>query len=406
MRSTPRAVRTGRRRIHADSPDSHYAALGFGTLTAIAALLTGACAYPFGDENTAPRQFEVLVANGTDQPIYFTSTQPDVTEPSGRFSAIRAGEERAIGIGVAAVGDEPGGCFDDHLWLFRTLSDQEYRQGTDISDHLDDVEIVGHFPAGDCTDEEQIVVEYDGPANGGDAPGVEADGAAPEDTGGQPRGADPATELDRRRQAVELQFGDSVEVDGVAVVIGGVVRVEEGAATDDGSTVYLMVRAENRSESTKALPGLEVGCLRGSAVAVPSAGDPGSTYKPQTDLPAGEHAEGTLAVGVRAGCQSPVVWPAASGAAFWSLPGSVVQEPADQLAHETAEQLAHELIDNLDVSDDFKTCMHEVVAEFQLSEEDAQEFEDLDAVADKAEQGDERAVQIMLDFQTALAACN
>jgi hypothetical protein len=71
-----------------------------------------------------------------------------------------------------------------------------------------------------------------------------------------------------------------------------------------------------------------------------------------------------------------------------------------------AKELADELIDTLEVSDEVKDCMHEAVTDFGLSEEDAQGFSDLDDVAAKAADGQERAIQIMDDFQQSLAACN
>ena len=50
--------------------------------------------------------------------------------------------------------------------------------------------------------------------------------------------------------------------------------------------------------------------------------------------------------------------------------------------------------------------MHDEVDTFALSEEDALGFTDLDDVAAKAAEGNERAIQIMNDFQAALASCN
>ena len=65
------------------------------------------------------------------------------------------------------------------------------------------------------------------------------------------------------------------------------------------------------------------------------------------------------------------------------------------------------MIDTLDtVDEDVKACMHAEVDNFRLSEEDAQGFEDFDDVASKAAEGQERAIQIMNDFQAALASCN
>lgn len=71
-----------------------------------------------------------------------------------------------------------------------------------------------------------------------------------------------------------------------------------------------------------------------------------------------------------------------------------------------AKELADEMIETLDASDSVKACMHAEVADFSLTEEQAQGFEDLDDVADKAAGGNELALDIMADFQSALAACN
>lgn len=70
------------------------------------------------------------------------------------------------------------------------------------------------------------------------------------------------------------------------------------------------------------------------------------------------------------------------------------------------KELANELINTLDVSDEVKDCMHERVDTFGLSEEDASGFNDFDDVAQKAADGQERAIQIMDDFEASLASCN
>jgi hypothetical protein len=64
------------------------------------------------------------------------------------------------------------------------------------------------------------------------------------------------------------------------------------------------------------------------------------------------------------------------------------------------------MIDALEVSDQIKACMHVAVDDFTLSEQDVQEYGNLDGVASRADQGDERAIQIMIDFQVALSNCN
>lgn len=71
-----------------------------------------------------------------------------------------------------------------------------------------------------------------------------------------------------------------------------------------------------------------------------------------------------------------------------------------------ARELANELIDTLEVSDSVKDCMHAEVDDFNLTEEQANVFEDLDDVAAKADGGNELAIGIMADFQAALATCN
>jgi hypothetical protein len=70
-----------------------------------------------------------------------------------------------------------------------------------------------------------------------------------------------------------------------------------------------------------------------------------------------------------------------------------------------AKELADEMIDTLDVAQPVKDCMHKAVADFSLTEQQAQGFKDLDDVAEKAAGGNELAKQIMTEFQSALAAC-
>ena len=58
------------------------------------------------------------------------------------------------------------------------------------------------------------------------------------------------------------------------------------------------------------------------------------------------------------------------------------------------------MIDTLDVvSDAVKDCMKAEVEGFELTEDEAKGFEDLDDVADKAADGQEQAKQIMARFQ-------
>ena len=71
-----------------------------------------------------------------------------------------------------------------------------------------------------------------------------------------------------------------------------------------------------------------------------------------------------------------------------------------------AAELAEEMIDTLDVSDDVKTCMKEQLDGFELTEEEAQGFTDLDDVAQKAADGQAQAQAIIERFEAALASCN
>ena len=71
-----------------------------------------------------------------------------------------------------------------------------------------------------------------------------------------------------------------------------------------------------------------------------------------------------------------------------------------------ARELAHEMVDTLDVSESVKSCMHDEIDGFSLTEEQAQGFEDFDDVADKAAGGNELARTILQDFEDSLASCN
>jgi len=71
-----------------------------------------------------------------------------------------------------------------------------------------------------------------------------------------------------------------------------------------------------------------------------------------------------------------------------------------------ARELANEMVDTLDVSEPVKECMRQEIDDFSLTEDQATGFSDLDDVAAKAAEGNELALQIMGDFQSALASCN
>jgi len=70
-----------------------------------------------------------------------------------------------------------------------------------------------------------------------------------------------------------------------------------------------------------------------------------------------------------------------------------------------AAELADEMIDTLDVSDEVKACMKAEVEGFELTEEEATGFADLDDVAAKAADGQAQAQQIMARFEASLAGC-
>ena len=57
------------------------------------------------------------------------------------------------------------------------------------------------------------------------------------------------------------------------------------------------------------------------------------------------------------------------------------------------------------LSDSVKQCMHDVVENFRLTEEEAQGFEDFDEAADKAADGQEQAKRIMDRFEAELRDC-
>ena len=70
-----------------------------------------------------------------------------------------------------------------------------------------------------------------------------------------------------------------------------------------------------------------------------------------------------------------------------------------------AAELAEEMIDTLDVSDEVKDCMKQELADFELTEEEAKGFSDLDDVATKAADGQEQAKQILARWEAALTSC-
>jgi hypothetical protein len=62
--------------------------------------------------------------------------------------------------------------------------------------------------------------------------------------------------------------------------------------------------------------------------------------------------------------------------------------------------------DGVPLSDEVKACMHRENDEFELTPEEAKGFENLDDVAQKADEGNEQAKLIMARYEAALASCN
>jgi hypothetical protein len=77
--------------------------------------------------------------------------------------------------------------------------------------------------------------------------------------------------------------------------------------------------------------------------------------------------------------------------------------PAAELADEMIDTLR---VDGVPVSDEVKACMKAEVEGFELTEQEATGFEDLDDVATKAADGQEQAKQIMARFEESLRSCN
>ena len=76
-----------------------------------------------------------------------------------------------------------------------------------------------------------------------------------------------------------------------------------------------------------------------------------------------------------------------------------------------AKELANELINTLEsngvpLSDSVKACMHGKVDTFELTPEESTGFSSLDDVADKAADGQAKAILIMDRFEAELASCN
>jgi polyhydroxyalkanoate synthesis regulator phasin len=74
-----------------------------------------------------------------------------------------------------------------------------------------------------------------------------------------------------------------------------------------------------------------------------------------------------------------------------------------------ARELATEIVDTMvergDITESEAACMRQEVEDFSLTEQQAQGFSDFDDVAAKAADDNELALQIIGDFQAALASC-
>lgn len=71
----------------------------------------------------------------------------------------------------------------------------------------------------------------------------------------------------------------------------------------------------------------------------------------------------------------------------------------------TAE-LAEEVIDSLNVSTEAKACMHGIVEEFTLTDDEKLVADDLGSAADRAADGSPEAQAIVDRFEAELATCN
>lgn len=74
-------------------------------------------------------------------------------------------------------------------------------------------------------------------------------------------------------------------------------------------------------------------------------------------------------------------------------------------------EVINELIDTAEqdgepLTDDVKACMHEVADGFTLTDDDASNFNDLDAVFNRADEGDETANKIVERLGDELKSCN
>ncbi len=78
--------------------------------------------------------------------------------------------------------------------------------------------------------------------------------------------------------------------------------------------------------------------------------------------------------------------------------------PAKELALEVVETAKDS--NGNDLSDSVKQCMREAINEFTLTDEQAKAFKDFDDVVAKADNGNEVAKGVLVEFEAALASCN
>lgn len=72
-----------------------------------------------------------------------------------------------------------------------------------------------------------------------------------------------------------------------------------------------------------------------------------------------------------------------------------------------ATEVAHEMIDTLtELPLPVRDCMHAKVDDFGLTEEQSLGFKNFDDVATKAAGDNQLAIDILKDFEDALASCN
>jgi hypothetical protein len=122
-----------------------------------ALVLVSACEHPFGDEGAVFTEFELVVYNDSDEPIYIAVAAAGPSDDvKGIVDAALPGDRATVGLGGERDDTVPGGCLNgQEVWVFRNLSDTPIRD-RDLPDRLGDIEVVHHIPDGTCFDEDTV----------------------------------------------------------------------------------------------------------------------------------------------------------------------------------------------------------------------------------------------------------